>query len=262
MRSPFFAQTILPFFCILISYCLGTTITLAQPRLEVQGGLVQDLGIIRAAGKSIERRVVLRNTGTDTLHIGEVKPECSCTTAPLGKRVLAPNDSTTLDVLVDMGGNYGEFSKTIGITSDADKQPITTLTLKAMIYLPVMPSVSFVSFGQMYVGASATAVARLLNTSNVPVTIISLGAGGGIRFNHKRPFTLQPNGTAELVATVTPVREQVGSFSENIQFKTNHPDQQVCTIAAYGSVQNPLPSMLAKPDTTTTLPTTKKKKGK
>jgi hypothetical protein len=235
---------------------------LAQPRLEVVGGSVQDLGIIRASGKTIERRVVLKNTGTDTLHISEVKPECSCTTAPLEKNTLAPNDSTILNVLVDLGGNYGEFTKTIGITSNAHNQPLTTLTLKSTIYLPVMPSANFVSFGAMYVEQPTTAIAKLLNTSNIPITVISLGAGGGIRFNHKRPFTIPPNGTAELVATVTPVRSQVGSFSENIQFKTNHPDQPVCVIAAYGSVQNPLPSMLNQPDAIQQQPSTKKKKGK
>ena len=56
-------------------------------------------------GKAPQRAVVshvfwIKSVGTDTLVIKKVIPGCGCTKAPLKDSVLAPGDSTSLEIIL------------------------------------------------------------------------------------------------------------------------------------------------------------------
>lgn len=67
--------------------------------------------------------VPFRNTGTDTLHIAVVEPECECTEIVLKDTVLAPGASGTLDAYLDLLDYPSiQVEKPFFIISDADNR--------------------------------------------------------------------------------------------------------------------------------------------
>jgi len=64
----------------------------------------------------------IHNSGGDTLKISKVTPGCGCTTAPLSKQDIAPNDSARLSVVFDTKNMFGKMIKDVTIKSnDPDK---------------------------------------------------------------------------------------------------------------------------------------------
>lgn len=60
----------------------------------------------------------IRNAGPDTAHISDVRPGCGCTKAPLKKKVLAPGDSTDVEVIFSTGMYSSQTRKSATIVSD------------------------------------------------------------------------------------------------------------------------------------------------
>jgi len=97
----------------------------AEPRLEVPetnfdfGYAPQDA--------TISHVYWLRNVGTDTLRITDVRPGCGCTKAPLKKKELGPGDSTDVEVIFSTGHYSSHVQKTASIISNAPGQapPLT-----------------------------------------------------------------------------------------------------------------------------------------
>jgi len=53
----------------------------------------------------------VKSVGDDTLRITKIVPGCGCTKAPIGDSVLAPGDSTRLDITLSTGSYRGYVSK-------------------------------------------------------------------------------------------------------------------------------------------------------
>jgi hypothetical protein len=86
-------------------------------------------------GKSTQGDVLthtfnLTNTGTDTLIISNIETECGCTTIKLDKTMLLPNESTTINILLDTKQiPKGIRAKKVIIYSNIkEKKRIITLT--------------------------------------------------------------------------------------------------------------------------------------
>ena len=65
----------------------------------------------------------IKSTGDDTLLITKVIPGCGCTQAPLEKDVLAPGDSTRLQILFKTGHYTNHVAKSPRIETNADQIP-------------------------------------------------------------------------------------------------------------------------------------------
>lgn len=60
---------------------------------------------------------LIKNTGDDTLQIIKVRPGCACTYAPLKKDILAPKDSTSLEVIFSSRNYQGSKTLVVAIFS-------------------------------------------------------------------------------------------------------------------------------------------------
>ncbi|MBI5868702.1 MAG: DUF1573 domain-containing protein [candidate division Zixibacteria bacterium] len=72
----------------------------------------------------------LKNSGTDTLKLKDVRPGCGCTKAPLKKKALAPGDSTDVEMTFSTG-SYSMFvrkSSTIQLESPGAPPPLLDFT--------------------------------------------------------------------------------------------------------------------------------------
>ena len=73
------------------------------------------------------------NKGEAPVNVLDVKTSCGCTTAALAKKVYAPGETGEIKAKFNVGGRKGLQSKTINVTTDIEKDPITTLMLKTEI---------------------------------------------------------------------------------------------------------------------------------
>lgn len=109
---------------LLFSLLAPPSLTCDQP--------VKDLGSVQR-GDRVVHTFHLRNAGTATVHLKEVIPSCSCTTAPLTRKDLAPGERLELQATFDSRTFQGPVQKSLVVTSDDPEQPVLQLELKAVV---------------------------------------------------------------------------------------------------------------------------------
>lgn len=178
-------------------------------KLEVVGGDVVEWGNV--APGILHKTVQITNVGGDTLRIAEVKPSCGCTVAPISKTVLAPGDTATVDVSLDVANSTGAQQKNLTITSNDVARPSVPVTLKANLIrdLTVIPPM-FPSLATPVVGQEFMTFVEVENTSQEAITVkvplIMEGIPAVVRFEPTADTTLQPGGKMRVVAHVKPLQ--------------------------------------------------------
>jgi hypothetical protein len=89
----------------------------AQPRLDIIGGSTRDFGEV-FGGSTASRTVRIANSGSETLRILKIEPECGCTSASITSRVIAPNDTATMTIAFNSKSYYGKVEKKIAVASN------------------------------------------------------------------------------------------------------------------------------------------------
>lgn len=87
------------------------------------------------------------NKGDKPVRFTSVHTSCGCTTAA-HKDVVAPGEKGEITATFNIGDRTGVQTKTVTVQTDDPKQPMTTLTLKAVIAQPLELQPAFV-FWQM-----------------------------------------------------------------------------------------------------------------
>jgi hypothetical protein len=219
---------------------------LAQPKLEIVGGDTYDWGKVKKTD-ALHAKVVLKNAGTDTLKISNVKPTCGCTTAPLSRNTLLPGDTATLDITLKVG-NGGSVSKSIRISSNDSVNQIKTLFLRAniIIDLDVSP-VSFFDFSKMKPNFDYTKSVFVTNKTEQDVAfsefivtpsdaVISLKKDEAVFSpNQLSSITLKPGEKLEVIAKIRPQKK--GYYNMSVKMKTTCPSTSTLTITGYGNVE-------------------------
>ena len=91
-------------------------------------------------GRVIQGEVVsyafkFKNTGKSDLVIANIATSCGCTATQYPKTPVKPGEENTIEVSFYSAGKQGFQSKTLDVA--ANTQPnVTTLTIKAMVFLP------------------------------------------------------------------------------------------------------------------------------
>lgn len=119
-------------FFILALIAMGNVSLFAQARLEIDETNF-DFGYIPQVCK-VAHSYVMRASGTDSLKILNVKPGCGCTKAPIKKEVVAPGDSTAVELIFTSIDTYrGTMQKTATVTCNDDARGTFSLRFKATI---------------------------------------------------------------------------------------------------------------------------------
>jgi len=69
-------------------------------------------------GQTVSHVFWLKSVGEDTLKIIDAKPGCGCTKAPLEKTLLAPGDSTRLEVIFTAKKTPGKIAKSVQVMTN------------------------------------------------------------------------------------------------------------------------------------------------
>ncbi|MEA3297871.1 MAG: DUF1573 domain-containing protein [candidate division Zixibacteria bacterium] len=97
------------FLLVFLTLPVLASFTVARPMISIPEHTF-DFGRV-AQHAVVSHRFLIKSVGEDTLRITKVIPGCGCTKAPLKDSVLAPGDSTTLEILFSTKSYRGFLSK-------------------------------------------------------------------------------------------------------------------------------------------------------
>jgi hypothetical protein len=119
----------------------------------------------------------IKNEGTDTLVITEVKPTCGCTTAPMESNRIAPGEIEDLHVQLNTNKLNGLVRKFINIECSDPINPYMRISFRATINDPrqiLIPIPNTADFGNVLKGEAKTVKVELQNSSDQDFDLITL----------------------------------------------------------------------------------------
>ena len=155
-------------------------------------------------GITVDHTFWIKSTGTDTLVITHIFPGCGCTKAPIEDSVLAPGDSTRLQIFFSSRRYEGKLSKEPYLLTNVS-QDRTSLEIKAepMVDLsksrPVYIEPAKVDVSQFTTKPRLRATFKIVNKGAVEYRL-NLVEKGGEFFDIEMPRTLPPG--EEVTVTV------------------------------------------------------------
>jgi hypothetical protein len=224
---------IILFSFLFAALCLATT-AFAQPKIEISTGTTLDMGDVYSGVKA-EKITFIRNVGTDTLLISEVKAQCGCTATLMTEKKLAPKDSGKLSISFNTAGLNGRAGKEVYVSSNDPATPKVTIKFSANVLnvLDVMPK-SLV-FDQAKVDSSYTKIITITNPSSKDaVKILSVTSKQeGLKLTLMKN-QLMPGEQTQLQAVLQPTKS--GTLNDNIELVTDNPHQPKYELRFYAFV--------------------------
>jgi hypothetical protein len=219
---------------------------LAQGKLEVVGGDTYDWGSVSPS--KLKTVIEVKNVGTDSLLISNVRPSCGCTTAPIDKSVLLPGDVGKISVEIDMTNRTGPTTKTITVYSNDPKNPSQVIYLKADVKRAMMftPAEYFL-LNNAKVGQEITSSVRITNSGQQEFTLFPPEFVQGnvkVRFDMKEKKTLKPTEEYEVKAYITPL--EGGSANGTIRMTSTNGEYKTFDLPIYGAVEAPAKTQSAQ----------------
>ena len=103
-----------------------------QPKISLSETM-WDFGYVPKTG-TVSHTYRIKNIGDDTLIIVKVRTTCGCTTAPLSKQRLAPDETADMEAVFDPRRiKVGETSKRLQVISDDPVNPFTDVRFSAKV---------------------------------------------------------------------------------------------------------------------------------
>lgn len=220
---------------MLIVLLFSATVLFAQPQLEIVGGDIQDWGKVDLKDSPLKKVIELKNVGSETLKITNVKPTCGCTTAPLDKDELAPGESAKLDVSLRVS-HGGKVSKSIRVSSNDSQQPNKIIMLKADVFEAVSVTPKYLPFRNMQVGESAVAVTTVTNNTDKPIMIKNIKLDPeDLKIDLPANTVLEPH--VPLAIKVNYIPKETGRLRANLILETNNEENKTIRITGFGQIK-------------------------
>ncbi len=199
---------------------LLTSITFTQPRIKIIPSTAFDLGDLYKGQKG-ERIVMVKNVGTDTLWINQVKAQCGCTATLLKERAVGPSDSTQLSISFDTQSQGGKVTKQVYISSNDTTEPKVTIQFTANVIEVLTFSPRSILFDRAIVDSTYSKTMIISNPSKEKgIKILSVAT----KFDNLKVTlmknTLLPGEETQLQAVYHATKP--GSLQGTIQLTTDH----------------------------------------
>jgi hypothetical protein len=124
-----------------------------------------------AEGTVLHHRFKATNAGDAPLTITRLLPGCGCTSAVMGKSLLAPGESTGLEVTFNTTGESGSVRKSVQVVTDDPDAPLQSLYFEAKVLLDVTPSSDQVLFLDLTREAHPKASIKLTSGTGLPIKV-------------------------------------------------------------------------------------------
>jgi hypothetical protein len=212
-------------FIVLISlFVIFTFAVKAQPKLVVVGGDTIHWGKVRLFDSPLKKTIIVYNAGDEDLIFRAVTPSCGCTTAPIDRDTLHPNDSAKIDITFNIPNHVGLARKGIRLSTNDPTNRGRILILYADVIFPLefFPSQTFF-FSGLLAGDTMTAKIVITNTTDDDIVVKQVKISPDFCFtNIKNDTILKAKSDFTIVVTAMP--NVIGMQTGELSFKTTHPD--------------------------------------
>jgi hypothetical protein len=118
--------TVEEFFAPLTAEAVATAPVLKLEGQDIKFGEMFETG-------TLQREVIVRNTGKSTLSLRALQPNCSCMTAEFDKQELKPGETGKIKVGFVPKGRPGIQNKSISVYSNDPRNPVQRITLAGYV---------------------------------------------------------------------------------------------------------------------------------
>ena len=174
----------------------------------------------------------LHSTGDDTLIIKKIIPGCGCTKAPLEKNVIAPGDSSRLEIIFNTNKYKGKVMKTPRIISNTGAKEEMVIILTNVIKEPesgypldIRPYILNVPEAQAAAANRLTFAFTNKSDKDLSLSLISYPQD---YIDVQLPKTVKAGKTAE--GTVTIKKDVTPDFEKSFTIALNDKDKSRITI--------------------------------
>jgi hypothetical protein len=160
----------------IICFIISVLDVAAQPKISILPRSVLDLGDIPTNDKVVYYATI-RNDGTDTLRITEIKPSCGCTAVLLkeNKNILAPADSVQIAINFDTKDMEGKVTKSIEVFSNDKNNPNQKILFSAYVVVKLKIIPQRITFMISDVDSQYTDTIKLINKmKDRPIKILAI----------------------------------------------------------------------------------------
>lgn len=200
---------------------------LAQAKIEIVGGESIDFGTLYK-GEKAERKVTVKNVGTQPLVIERVQPSCGCTATILEEKNIPPGKTTSMSVGFDSKNFVGEVHKSVYVYSNDPNFPNREIRLKVFVREALTASPPYINFMPGRVDSTMTSSTTLKNMSEETIKILSVTSNAPDAVLNLKKKVLAPGESVPLVVTFTP--SKLGYVYHDIVIKTSHEKQTELTL--------------------------------
>jgi hypothetical protein len=216
---------------------------LAGPKIEFDTKAFKCGDVVEGKTQKLNATFNVKNTGDALLKLTSVRPGCGCTVVKFDS-LIEPGKTAKIEAVVNIANYHsGQISKAITVTSNAENEANTRLTIEATVMAVIEVSESTINLD-----CSDTAKAKTVTLSSkkadlkVSEVMLKMPDGSNtpewrreipmaVRYSWSATDSTRADGYHLYTLTLYPPKADKGG-SGDITVKTNHPDKQELTIHA------------------------------
>jgi len=207
----------------------------AQPKISVEGGTKFDMGTIDR-GKAGQRKLNIKNLGTDTLILGQVEVSCGCTGTVVSNSRIAPGKSGELLITFNSGGYIGEVHKNVTVNSNDPATPRTLIEFTSTVVEEVVVNPRQLYFRTSEVGKVDTFSIAVTNTGKEPFNVTGYQCSLAALTLDIPKEPVKPGETIRIKGQLNP-KEPKSILTDNLNLQTNSKRQPGIDIAIFGAIK-------------------------
>jgi len=192
-----------------------------------------DFGTIFRGDKA-EHTFIVRNAGTDSLRIQNVRSSCGCTVPSIEKRVLGPGETTQLTAIFNSGGYSGSVTKQIYVYSNDMESPVFNLSIHVDVRMDIEVRPPQLYFAGLNEGERVERSILIRNTSDKPIDIKEIASTVSAVKLELAKTRLKPGETVELKLVIEAVKKDMKLTGELTIFNTSQQPQ--VKVGLYGGM--------------------------
>jgi hypothetical protein len=223
------------FFFTLICLFSGHVAALfAQPKLEIIGGREFVLGVI-PEDTVVHKTLIVKNSGTDTLRIENVRTSCGCTVAKPASDRVAPSDSMEISVSFNTKNFDGPVKKEVYFETNDSTSLRVDVALLADIKALIEMRPHYINFREMNLNTTVVRYDTLKNNTSVPVRFDSIITHNSQIIAKIHDMLLAPGRTTILESVLVP--QKSGNIVGQMEIKTDFPSKRTLSLSYIGYVK-------------------------